>query len=192
MIDIKQFSDSVLPFTLKYEGGYVNDSNDRGGETYRGIARRSNPDWLGWAVLEKYKPLNRGDIVNDCDLKNAIRQLYWDKYFSAHRFDQLNNLCLAVVLFDFAVHGGYSVARLQRKLNEAFELNLLVDGVFGPMTVAAINSLPVLSLCQSLISLRREHLEAIILRDPSQRKFEKGWMSRLDYLSKLVKTNLKS
>ena len=29
--------------TMGHEGGYVNDSNDAGGETYRGISRRFNP-----------------------------------------------------------------------------------------------------------------------------------------------------
>lgn len=191
MIDIKQFSDSILPATLRFEGGYVFDKNDHGGETYRGIARRSNPDWPGWAVLEKFKPLQRGDIVNDCTLKDAVRQLYWDKYFTSNSLDKFNNLCMALVVFDFAVHGGFSARRLQIEINEVFALNLLADGILGEASCKAINSLPALRFCSMVIAMRREHLEAIIRRDPSQQKFEKGWMSRLDYLARLVNTNMK-
>lgn len=42
-ININNFKKS-LEFTLKWEGGYVCDSNDPGGETKWGISKRSYPD----------------------------------------------------------------------------------------------------------------------------------------------------
>jgi lysozyme family protein len=41
--------------TSGFEGGYVNDPADRGGETYRGISRKSWPDWAGWALIDQAK-----------------------------------------------------------------------------------------------------------------------------------------
>lgn len=38
---------------IKHEGGYVNDPDDKGGETYKGIARKFNPDWKGWKIIDK-------------------------------------------------------------------------------------------------------------------------------------------
>ena len=38
------------------EGGYVNDPDDKGGETYKGISRKANPDWNGW--------INIGIVLN--------------------------------------------------------------------------------------------------------------------------------
>lgn len=41
--------------TCKFEGGYANDKNDSGGETYKGISRVHNPKWGGWKIIDSYK-----------------------------------------------------------------------------------------------------------------------------------------
>ena len=45
----------ALKRTAKYEGGYVNDPADAGGETYKGISRRANPKWDGWQLIDAHK-----------------------------------------------------------------------------------------------------------------------------------------
>lgn len=47
--------EKALKHTLEFEGGYVNDPADSGGETFRGISRRNWPDWPGWALIDKAK-----------------------------------------------------------------------------------------------------------------------------------------
>ena len=50
------------------EGGYVNDPVDRGGETHRGVARKFNPDWKGWALVDRLKRENPQDfkaVINE-------------------------------------------------------------------------------------------------------------------------------
>jgi lysozyme family protein len=48
------------------EGGYSNNPNDRGAETYRGISRKFHPDWRGWPIVDTAKanppcpPLEKG------------------------------------------------------------------------------------------------------------------------------------
>ena len=37
------------------EGGYVNDHDDAGGETYLGISRKNNPNWSGWKLIDSIK-----------------------------------------------------------------------------------------------------------------------------------------
>ena len=41
--------------TLQHEGGYGNDPDDVGGETYKGISRVYNPSWKGWGLIDDYK-----------------------------------------------------------------------------------------------------------------------------------------
>ena len=41
--------------TSAVEGGYVDDDDDRGGETYRGVARNFHPDWPGWDRIDAAK-----------------------------------------------------------------------------------------------------------------------------------------
>ena len=37
------------------EGGYVNNPNDNGEETYLGISRKHNPDWDAWREIDNIK-----------------------------------------------------------------------------------------------------------------------------------------
>lgn len=188
MITFEAFKNNILPITLKHEGGYVNDPADRGGETYRGISRRANPNWEGWNLLKKHLPLRRGDIVNDKKLKDAVAKVYWEKYFYANRFNQLDSPMVALQLFDFAVHGGYSVRRIQHMLNEQFNMNVATDSIIGPQTLGAINSCNSSELACAIIKSRKQHLDAIIERDISQTRFERGWNNRLNYMRR-VKEN---
>jgi len=55
--------DKYYPILLKAEGGYASAEfaakyNDKGGETYKGIARNFNPAWEGWAIIDAYKAKN--------------------------------------------------------------------------------------------------------------------------------------
>lgn len=182
MITFEAFKNHILPITLRHEGGYVNDPDDRGGETYRGISRRANPSWKGWELLQKHLPLKRGDIVNDRGLAVAVAEVYWGKYFEANQFNHINSLVVALQLFDFAVNGGYSKARLQTLLNQEFDKCLLVDNVIGAKTLEAINACNPIALSSAILNWRQQRFEAIIARDSTQAKFEKGWSNRLNYL----------
>ena len=45
--------DRALAFVLEREGGWVNNPNDKGGETYRGVARNYNLYWPGWNRIHR-------------------------------------------------------------------------------------------------------------------------------------------
>ena len=51
---------------LRTEGGYVNDKDDSGGETYKGISRVNWPRWSGWVIVDICKK----------DSKNFPKNLY--------------------------------------------------------------------------------------------------------------------
>ena len=44
--------DEAYKKTALFEGGYVNDPVDRGGETFRGISRKNHPGWSGWILVD--------------------------------------------------------------------------------------------------------------------------------------------
>ena len=70
--------------TMKFEGGYVNDPDDRGGETYRGISRKHHPDWPGWGILKKAEE-NRYNIerrISDDALQAAVREFYQAEFWA--------------------------------------------------------------------------------------------------------------
>ena len=46
---------SAFAATMKAEGGYVNDPQDPGGETYKVIACKMNSKWDGWTIIDLAK-----------------------------------------------------------------------------------------------------------------------------------------
>ena len=100
--------------TMGHEGGYVNDPDDKGGETFRGISRVHYPDWQGWAIIDDF--IKNGQQPPDLDLlvQSFYKKHYWDKC----KGDLLPHT-IAEELFDTAVNMGVRTAGrfLQRSLN---------------------------------------------------------------------------
>lgn len=98
MTNINNFKKS-LEFTLKWEGGYVNDPSDPGGETKWGISKRAFPE---------------------LDIRNLTEQqaadIYANHYWDAAGCDGLP-LPLCTCVFDTAVNHG--VERAVRWLRNA-------------------------------------------------------------------------
>ena len=59
-------------------------------------------------------------------------------------------------------------------------LSVPVDGVVGPKTIAAINARNGRELFEALKAEKRAYLERICVSTPTNRKFLKGWLRRLD------------
>lgn len=103
---------------IKVEGGYVNDPDDAGGETYMGISRKFNPNAKFWKVIDEIKSINKNITNKEMnailkknnsiigEIKNIYKNKYWDKLY----LDNLNSQKIAEELFDTAVNMGVSVA----------------------------------------------------------------------------------
>lgn len=97
---------------LLTEGGYVNDPDDAGGETYKGIARKFWPNWTGWSVIDSAKKkegfpqnLKPTNILGDA-VMNFYRSNFWDKVGG----DQIASQTIADMLIDSAVNEGIKPA----------------------------------------------------------------------------------
>lgn len=100
---------------MKNEGGYVNDSDDSGGETYKGVSRRYNLTWEGWEIIDKYKRSYRGKSlckVLDADdkLQDMVKTLYKDKYWDVFELDSIPSQTIAYQMFDTCVNCGETAA----------------------------------------------------------------------------------
>ena len=151
--------------SMGHEGGYVHDPLDPGGETWRGISRRWNPDWKGWDYIDEVKD-GTGKLTGDM-LKTlrqsatmilAARKLYRQKYWDVFWGDSIPNQLLANELFDTGINlDPYEGVRyLQEALNRLnydmgdapmpgsrrpyLYADLLADGKMGPTTMGALRS----------------------------------------------------
>lgn len=179
------------------EGGYVNDPVDKGGETHRGVARKFHPDWPGWKIIDKIKQERPEDyksvINNNEELIRLAKELYRQKYWTPIRGDELPNQHIANQVFDTGVNQG--VARSVRYLQQGLNLlnrnqtnykDIEIDGKLGQQTLDSINAFLKLEAGEPDYLLKLHNLlqaafyVEIMKRDPTQERFARGWLNRVD------------
>lgn len=177
--------------TMGHEGGYVNDSDDAGGETYKGISRVYNPAWYGWSMIDEWK--DESDfpacLNDDSDLQAAVEDFYKDKYWDVNRLDDFPQLT-AEEMFDTGVNmgTGRSARFLQSALNYMnrngilFE-SLIVDGAIGPASLNALEKCVEDEdvLLAMLNTLQGQHYMNYMDKNPSQKKYARGWFRRVKF-----------
>lgn len=97
------------------EGGYVNDPDDAGGETYLGISRKNNPKWTGWKIIDnikkKYGTKNiTSRLKKDAALNNSAKLIYKQNYWDVLELDDIPSQGIAHQLFDTCVNCGKTAA----------------------------------------------------------------------------------
>ena len=106
----KEFNELIL-----VEGGYINDKDDAGGETYLGISRKNNPKWVGWEVIDdiKKKYGTKGitaRLKKDTALTNSAKLLYKQNYWDVLELDDIPSQSIAHEMFDTCVNCGKTTA----------------------------------------------------------------------------------
>ena len=181
-MDFYEFKKTVLPHTLRWEAFYVNDPEDRGGETYRGISRVYCPEWGGWMVLDTIADKKTGitKAVNDA-LYESVALFYWQKY--GQRYAGIVSPLVFIQCFDFAVNGGFSVRLLQECLNNVGS-QLTVDNKLGTQTLHEINKRLPEQVASLVVGMRKAYIDKISSANP---RFKDGWNNRINYFKNLIK-----
>lgn len=141
MADYRQAIGKVL----KSEGGYVNDPDDNGGETYKGISRKFWPGWLGWHIIDliKKKPGFPGNMTGSHELEikiqldHEVSTFYYEQFWVKVGGDKIKNQPIADMLIDSAVNEGIvpAVKRAQTIVGVA------ITGKITPELIAKLNML---------------------------------------------------
>lgn len=171
--------EECLRFTMSpsVEGGYSNDSVDRGGPTNLGVTQKSYNAWRGRQNL----PLQP---VNFIERGEAI-EIYRGEYWTGPRFADLPRP-LDLVCFDAGVNCG--PARAAKFLQRA--LGVSDDGVIGNQTLAAAVAASAEGYLEAIVKSccdeRRGHYDRLCKADPTQIRFYHGWLNRVEALEKLA------
>ena len=136
-----------------HEGGYVNDRRDAGGETKYGISKRSYP----------------GEDIAGMTLERA-RAIYLRDYWGPAGCDALPDGAKLQV-FDMAVNAGVKTATraVQKAVGET------IDGVLGPRTLLAIQSMPAARFIARFNGARLFYLASL----SDWPAFGRGWVNRI-------------
>jgi lysozyme family protein len=179
---------TAYKITMAHEGGYANNPNDTGGETWKGIARKKHPDWSGWQLIDKAKQSNfPANLYSVSGLQELVEKFYKVKFWDYLKLDLINNQKIANELFDTAVNMGQGIAALflQRSLNVSNRSgkdypDLQVDGNIGPVTINAVNNHPRPEvLFKVLNTLQGARYVTICENNPTQEIFLNSWLSRV-------------
>lgn len=167
--------DKLIPHIIKWEGGakFTNDPLDRGGATKYGIT-------LNTLISTHYDVNKDGKVdVNDVkalqleDFKKILKSQYWDKW----QADNINNQSIANLLVDWLWGSGKWGIIIPQRL-----LGVPADGVVGMNTINALNSANQRIIYNKVWQARKEFYEKIVKNNPSQSKWLKGWINRLNDL----------
>lgn len=188
--------DIAQKFTAKWEGCLSDDAADRGGLTHWGVSMAFLSDLEGslrgaylLSGLEVAPlPVTRETIkaLTKKQAEAIFKFEFWDKL----RLDELP-VQMAVLLYDAAVNTGclQSVKLAQRGYNTAgVGTSLLVDGKLGPLTRTALTVHNVKEVRQGILDAREIFYRNLVIKNPSQRVFFRGWLNRTDALRTYVES----
>lgn len=173
--------------TAKNEGLYANNPDDRGKETYSGIARNYWGAWKGWAQIDTIKK-NFGTDAKTINthagsnpvLQAQVQEFYKANFWYPNNLQLLSDQQLANNVYDFGVNAGIGASgkRLQMAAN-TLGCNLAIDGQVGNKTIADVNKLDANAVYNAFNTERKKYYDNIIAKNPSQKQFRNSWYSRI-------------
>jgi lysozyme family protein len=150
--------DLAIQKTLKHEGGFVNNPNDKGGPTKYGIIQADMPG------------RNMADVTAD----EAIA--YYKEHYVKELYSQIQNQELGEKIFDMGVLFGVGTAvkLLQISLSEG--ITVVSDGIFGVNTLAITNERGDVNKYRIVLY---NHAMDVVNRNPQDAVFLHGWTTRI-------------
>ena len=159
-----------MPYLLKNEGGFVNDPVDRAGATKYGITQRT-------LAAFRSRPVSVED-VRSLTIEEATR-IYKTQYWDTLNLDKVTSQFVATAIFDVGVLRGPRVAaRLAQAALVKLGYTMSVDGEIGVYTLSALNRCDAVKWLEAFQALDEEGYYRIVEKNPSQRKFLRGWLNR--------------
>lgn len=155
---------------LLQEGGFSDLPGDSGGPTKYGISTPVLTAWRG-------HPVSRADVWNLT--KDEAAQIYRERYW-AKIIGDLLPAGPDLVAFDCAVNQGPGIAA--RFLQQA--VNVTVDGLVGPNTIAALRKANPLDVIDRVSALRRARYQ----NTDGFAEFGTDWLRRLDQITTQAKS----
>ena len=103
--------------TSSHEGGWVNDPDDSGGETYKGIARNIWPKWEGWEIVDEFKIYKNslGTMETHAVLQKMVYDFYFVNFWKPIEGYNIQNQQIAETIYDFGVNAGPGTSKALAK-----------------------------------------------------------------------------
>lgn len=152
----------------------MNDPLDRGGATNKGVT-------LAVWCRQGYDKNHDGKIdvkdlklINDQDALRIMKNNYWDRW----KADQIVSQPIANILVDWVWGSGVWGIKIPQDM-----LGCKADGVVGPKTLQELSRQEPRRFFERLKQRREQYLRDICKSKPSQKRFLRGWLNRLNAIN---------
>ncbi|EHO8283291.1 hypothetical protein KMY35_003880, partial [Escherichia coli] len=131
----RELFSKISSVILRHEGGYVNDPNDRGGETNMGITI---------ATWRAYAPIDLGIEATSSTLRNMTKEqaeiIYYNHYWEPKGFCKLENTKVALMVYDWTITSGRAVKQIRKMLHDEYNNRLIVNNIMDDDMIHCINA----------------------------------------------------
>lgn len=152
--------------------GLANDPDDRGGLTMCGVTYATYATYCNKCKKKASESGLRN--LTYAEWLDILKTMFWDRW----KADEIENQALANILVDWVWASGITGIKRPQRI-----LKVKDDGIVGPITLAAVNSRSPEALFAELHKDRIAHVEGIVQKSPSQKKFLKGWKRRINAIT---------
>lgn len=182
--------DVLLPFILRWEGGYANDPADTGGATNKGVTIATwkqcgyDKDGDGKIDVKDLKLISNDDVRN-----RVLKPHFWDRW----KADEIHSQKIANILVDWVWGSGKHGIVIPQRI-----LGVKPDGIVGAKTISAVNFAAPNQLFNAIYNARVKFLKDIVAQSVAayekkkgrkatnaekmrftKQRFLNGWMKRL-------------
>lgn len=173
----REFFDWAIEFIIKnFEGGFVDDPDDRGGTTKYGIS-------LSFLKAHQLDLTDDG-IVDEEDIKQLTfekaKEIYYKYFWLKIKGDELVKFdkWIALFILDTQINTGLGGKILQRAINSTLGKRVLViDNIIGFHTLSIIRKCDTFLLRMYLLMHRVKYYIIITIRRPKNLKYLRGWIN---------------
>ncbi|EKR7617140.1 hypothetical protein P9D50_004391, partial [Escherichia coli] len=175
----RELFSKISSVILRHEGGYVNDPNDRGGETNMGITI---------ATWRAYAPIDLGIEATSSTLRNMTKEqaeiIYYNHYWEPKGFCKLENTKVALMVYDWTITSGRAVKQIRKMLHDEYNNRLIVNNIMDDDMIHCINAVEDQEqLLSRIAEIRKDYYRSLTITNGepnAQIKFLNGWINRVD------------
>lgn len=170
----------ILPFVIGWEGGLSDRKADTGGLTNRGITYKTYLSLCRKVygvdpTKEHFLNLNYKEV-------SLMIEYFWNK---ATFNNSIKSQKVAESIFNWLWGSGtLGLVWFQYMLNKEFKTKLVVDGIIGENSIAAINSINPDELFRMSLIYRCNRFHKICEQNYTQYANLRGWINRLNDFAK--------
>lgn len=156
----------LIPFILKWEGGFADVKGDRGGATNKGVTLATFQSFYG-----RNKTASDLKAMTDAQWEHIFKIGFWDRW----KADNIKSQSVANILVDWVWASGSYGIKIPQHI-----LGVYVDGIVGENTINAVNNEDSRVLFDRIKNERINFVHRIVNSNPSQKKFLQGWVNRIN------------